>query len=382
MRTRIGRRDQCGDRERDGVSGTFGNVRPVTIIGPVTPYRGGIVQHTDHLIAKLNERGLEVHVESWRNQYPRMLYRGELPKIEELKNSRNRRFALSWANPLSWIKAGLRARGTTLILVAATSLQYPMYVAVLLAVGKQVRGSSVLIVHNVQPHERPLLTRPLSKLMFKVVGKVVVHGHNEAKRAAELGAETITCSLPAHMEMPAREAPDHQVHKRILFFGFVRHYKGLDLLLRALADIPDVQLIVAGQFWESKVKYDSIIDELNLNSRCELFDRFISIGELQQFLDQSDAVVMPYRSGTASQLPLIARQRKVPVIVTNVGDVASAVRHKVDGLVVEQPDVCQIRDAIEYLYQPEVLRRLRQNVDATIGEESWEEYIHSVLGNG
>ncbi len=160
----------------------------------------------------------------------------------------------------------------------------------------------------------------------------------------------------------------------------VRQYKGLDLLIRALAEVkPDVTLTVAGDIWEGRDEITRLISELRVGDRVTLSDGYVPSDHVPSLFAGADALVLPYRSGTASQNALIALQFGVPVIATRAGAIADAVVDGVNGLLCEPGDAEDLRRAIDALYEPGTLERLRAGISPPDPDRAWDDYL-AVLG--
>jgi len=354
-----------------------------TIVGPGAPFKGGVAQHTTELAHRLESFGETVTLESWKRQYPQRLYPGET-QISESDDSTfeatNRR--LSWNRPDSWIRVGLgmRKRGGRLIFVGVTPFQYPIYLVILFAAGRQARSDSVLIAHNVLPHESSPVDKLIVRLMFKFIGRVVTHSSNELDQALELGARASTASLPLHFEFPPDDPPARNSPAELLaFIGFVRPYKGLDLLIEAIGMSSEgIQLEVMGEFWDGIEKYEQLVDRLSLQDRVTLRPGYATNADVVELLDRCDALVLPYRSATSTQLPRIAFSRGVPVIATQVGDFRDQIRHHVDGVLCPPASPSHLSDAISSFY--ENIHSLRQNVKAPDISAEWNHYCIELKG--
>jgi glycosyltransferase involved in cell wall biosynthesis len=198
-----------------------------------------------------------------------------------------------------------------------------------------------------------------------------------------------TAAMPPHL--PAT-APDDQnqatervaspapAHCRLLFFGIVRPYKGLDILLRALAQAPPhVTLTVAGEFWSDSREMDDLVAELGLRDRVTLRPGYVPADEIPGLFADADALVMPYREATASQNALLAFAHGVPVVTTTAGALAEAVRDGVDGLTCAPGDVGDLARALTGISDPQTLSRLRAGVPAVDPGPGWAAYLRVLL---
>jgi glycosyltransferase involved in cell wall biosynthesis len=350
----------------------------IAIVGPTYPYKGGGAQHTTELAHRLSGLGHDVVIESWRAQYPSFLYPGQqtigapegVPYPKVLRE-------LDWRRPDGWLAAGRRLRAADLVVLAVLSpVQVPPYLAVM--AGLRGRARTVALCHNVLPHERKPYDRPLMKALLKRAGVVLTHSEQQAALARELTRRPVRVApLPPHLPSTHAERSD-QVHRRLLFFGIVRPYKGLDLLLRALPE--GVSLTVAGEFWGGLDETRALIAELGLGDRVELRPGYVPADEVPGLFARADALVLPYRSATASQNVWLAHEHGVPVIATRVGALADHVTDGVDGLLVEPGSVEALREAIERFYVSGEPERLRSGVKAVDPDPFWATYTATLLG--
>lgn len=352
----------------------------ITVIGPSRPMRGGIAQHTDELVKYLRLSGHYINHESWSAQFPRRLYRGESIPISVLRTNTNASFSLSWWNIFSWFRAGFRNRHKKLIFCSATPFQYPIFLVILALNSALNRKESVLIAHNVIPHEASFLDTRLTKLFFRSVGNILVHSDSDFQVAEYLAPNKVRkAPLPFHSTVQPNVKPGTQIHHQILFFGYIRKYKGLDVLLEALTFTNSkINLIVAGQFWEDQNFYTEIIDRLSLSDRVEIIDRYLSEREVEQLIDDTDCMVLPYRSATSSQIPVIARQRSKPSIVTNVGGLPELVRDGIDGLIASGSSPQDLANTIDRLYEDNKVLELRQGCGPSDPQSDWARYLEAL----
>ena len=372
----------------------------IALVGPAHPYKGGGARHTTELAHRLAAAGHDVIIESWRAQYPGRLYPGQqtvdVPEGEPYPRTYRR---LAWYRPDGWLAAGRRLRSADLVLFALlTPLQVPPYLAILagLALGPgrrpPRRPRTAVIAHNVLPHERRPGDVTLTRTLLAHVDMVLTHSAGQAARARELapGVTVRTVTMPPHLPERAQvPAPDHPrasrpgapgAQVRLLFFGIVRPYKGLDVLLRALAGAPaHVTLTVAGEFWGGTEPTGKLIDELGLGDRVTLRPGYVPASQIPALFGAADALVMPYRQATASQNARLAFAHGVPVITTTAGALAEAVRDGVDGLTCAPDDEADLLRALKEISDPQAVRRLRAGVRVADAEPMWAEYLRVLL---
>jgi glycosyltransferase involved in cell wall biosynthesis len=377
----------------------------IALVGPAHPYKGGGARHTTELAHRLAAAGHDVVIESWRAQYPARLYPGQqtvdVAEGEPYPRTHRR---LAWYRPDGWLAAGRRLRSADLVVFAyLTPLQAPPYLTILagLALGPSRRTPTTVIAHNVLPHERRPGDVMLTRTLLAHVDTVITHSAGQAARARELapGATVRTVTMPPHLpasgrpndeaeraQLPApgrspaspSDAPGAEV--RLLFFGIVRPYKGLDVLLRALAGAPaHVTLTVAGEFWGGTEPTRKLIDELGLGDRVTLRPGYLPATQIPALFGAAEALVMPYREATASQNARLAFAHGVPVITTTAGALAEAVRDGVDGLTCAPDDEGDLLRALKEISDPQTVRRLRAGVRVADAEPLWAEYLRVLL---
>ncbi|MGP3932254.1 glycosyltransferase family 4 protein [Nonomuraea sp. KM88] len=350
----------------------------IAIVGPTYPYKGGGAQHTTELAHRLAALGHDVVIESWRAQYPSFLYPGRqtisAPEGSPYPKTARR---LDWRRPGGWVAAGRRLRSADLVVLAVLSpVQVPAYLGILLGLGR--RAKAVALCHNVLPHERKPYDQPLMRALLKRVDAVLTHSEQQAALARGLtGTPVSVAGLPPHLPSTTA-ARSTAVHRRLLFFGIVRPYKGLDLLLRALPD--GVALTVAGEFWGGLDETRALIAELGLGDRVELRPGYVAAEDVPALFAAADALVLPYRTATASQNVWLGHEHGVPVIATRVGALADHVTDGVDGLLVEPGDAGALRETIERFYASGEPERLRSGVKAVDPEPFWSAYTGVLLG--
>ena len=373
----------------------------VAIVGPAHPYKGGGARHTTELAHRLQGAGHEVIIESWRAQYPARLYPGQQtvdePEGPPFPRTHRR---LAWYRPDGWLAAGRRLRTADLvILVLITPIQVPAYLTVLRGLGKQNAERTVVLVHNILPHERGVADIPLTKALLRRVGRALVHSEPQAAQARSLApALPVTVApMPPHPPTPpatpmimgtsdqylVRTTHDHEAGRvRLLFFGIVRAYKGLDVLLRALALAPEVlTLTVAGEFWGGTAATEQLIAELGLGDRVTLRPGYVPASEIPELFAAADALVLPYREATASQNAQLAFSYGVPVITTTAGSLAEHVTDGVDGLTAAPGNVDDLLRALRLIAEPQTLERLRKGVQAPDPGPAWARYVLAVTGS-
>jgi glycosyltransferase involved in cell wall biosynthesis len=353
----------------------------IAIIGPAHPYKGGIAQHTTELAHRLSAAGNEVEIISWRTQYPFFYPGQQFVEQPELPEHHGTQRVLSWRNPAGWARRGRRLRSYDRIIFVwwVPTIQGPVYYGMLRALGKQ-RPPATIICHNVLPHEPRPGDRRLARAVLRRCEQVIVHSPAQAELAARLaGKPPVMLPLPLPLlksvKIPARKS----VRRELLFFGFVRPYKGVDVLLRALARIPHVKLTIAGEIWGDPKAYKKLIQELGIGRRVALREGYVPANELAELIVGADAVVLPYKSGTGSWNVQMAHAYGTPVIATRTGSLATDIRDGIDGLLCAPGDIESLAAAIKLFYGQGVAQKLRENVPMISADNDWNRYVLAIV---
>lgn len=362
----------------------------IAIVGPAFPYKGGGAHHTTELAHRLAAQDHDVTLESWKAQYPSFLYPGEqtISTPEGVPFPGTRR-ALAWYRPDGWLRTGRRLRShDVVVFVVLSPVQVPAYLGMAYGLGRKGGGPKlVALCHNVLPHERKPYDVPLMRRLLRRADAALVHSAQQAQLARDLapGTRVRTAVLPAHLPTPTAPertiAPDASPADHLLFFGMVRPYKGLDVLLRALARIDDVTLTVAGEFWGGEDDTRTLISALGLDARVELRPGYVPADEVPALFARADALVLPYRTATASQNVFMAYEHGVPVIATRAGTLADHVREGTDGILCAPDDVDSLTDALRRFYTPGEPARLRAGVKPIDAEPHWATYLDELLSH-
>lgn len=358
----------------------------IALVGPAHPYKGGGARHTTELAHRLAEAGHETAVESWRAQYPRKLYPGEqtITEPEGSPYPRTRR-DLAWYRPDGWWRAGRRlGRGADLVvLVVLTPVQVPPYLGLLR--GLAGRARTLALCHNVLPHERRTLDPLLMRALLRRVDTVLAHSEEQRNLALDLlgtGERDVRrADLPPHLPGARAAPPSRTVSGHLLFLGMVRPYKGVDLLLRALAaGPPGVSLTVAGEFWGGSAELRELAERLGVAGRVHFREGYVPAEEVPSLFERADALVLPYRSATATQNAWWAHEHGRPVIATRVGSLLHQVRDGVDGVLCEPGDAADLAAALHRFYTPGTPLRLRGGVRPVDPRPYWRRYLAELTG--
>lgn len=365
----------------------------IAIIGPTHPYSGGIATHTTSLAHRLRAAGHRVRLLSWRAQYPRFLRSGttRVPESEpEVRPDEHATSHLAWYAPTSWWRAGWSVRRADVVLVTAVTPYHAVPYAVLrLALGRRPR--TVVLAHNVLPHEHGRFDEALVRLLQRQYGAVLVHSEEQAElargilgagsdvdvRVARLPLADLLLGEPAEPERPLPAGTDADPVV-VGTFGMVRAYKGVDVLIAAAALVPGVRIVVRGEFWQPVEEYREQARALGVADRVHLDDGYVPLAGLASLISGFDVVALPYRTASSSINVALAHRFGRPVVVSDAGTLPLDVRDGVDGLVVPAGDVDALATALRRLVEPGVLGRLRRGVDTADADRRWSDYTDTV----
>lgn len=380
--------------ERDASSGSA--ALTVALVGPTHPFKGGVAAHTTTLAHELSEAGHEVTLVSWSHLYPSALYPGEqsvpggAPDVEPFPRTLR---VLSWARPDTWLRTGRRLRDVDVIVVVhVIPAVVPAHLALLRAAGAGRRTASghgprtILIAHNVLPHESHPGARQLVESLVERVDAVVVHSDEQARLATTLGAHHVRqLDLPPHLPggdpepRVANDADTASTPVRVLALGIVRDYKGVDLLVDAVRDVPGIHLTIAGELWgDAGRTVRDLANDPRVAGRVELHPGYVPADRIAGLLAQHDVMALTYRTATASQNVLLAHKHGLPVLATTVGTFPEQIRDGVDGLLVPPGDRGALVEALRRLAEPGVTEALRSAVRPPDLSGPWANYVGGI----
>lgn len=339
----------------------------ILIVGTAYPYRGGLAAYSERLAREYSSQGHEVEIITFTLQYPTLLFPGKTQysseqKPDDLKITR----MINTLNPLSWIRTGkaIRKKAPDKVIFC----YWMAFVAPAFGtIARYARGGNtkmIGLIHNMIPHEPTVLDRLFPRYFVKAMDGFVAMAESVVADINLFDQDLKPKKVSPHPvydhygEKPDRTLAAmklglHEQDNYILFFGFIRHYKGLDLLIEAFADkrlreFP-LKLIIAGEFYENPEPYLKLIHKLKLENRIELRTRFIADKDVSNYFSLADIVAQPYRSATQSGVSQIAYHYENPMLVTDVGGLAEIVPHNKVGYVVEV-DTKKIADALYDFY--------------------------------
>lgn len=363
----------------------------ITFLSTLYPFRGGIAQFNASLYRAL-EKQHQLYAVTFKRQYPQILFPGETQYVTEHDPADpidSRRW-LDSINPLNWIKTGLRVKALhSDLLVMKFWMPFfgPSLGYVAAHAGKNTK--TIAILDNVIPHEKRFFDMAFIRYFLKRVDGFVVMSEQVKSDLLSIKPNARFVSLPHplynHFGAPlqtteARQKLHIDPHKKtLLFFGFIRDYKGLDLLIDAFDQLPDdYQLIIAGESYGSFEKYNQQIDQCRNAKNIHKFVRYIADSEVPLFFSAADACVLPYKSATQSGITSIAYHFNLPMIATDVGGLKEMVIDNQTGVIVEKPTIEQIHDGIVRYFEAD-RQQFLAHIEAKKQTLSWEVFAQKII---
>lgn len=368
----------------------------ITILGPAHPYRGGLASIMEIMARTFQRRGDEVDIKTFTLQYPSLLFPGEsqtvaTPPPADLRICR----CVNTMNPLNWVRVGRRIRRERpdfVLMKYWTPFMAPCFGTIARIARGNGHTKVLCQIDNVEPHERHLTDKPFNRYyLHSVDGFVYMSEQVHSELRAYSDAPALFSPHPLFENFGERVERSEAcvrlgldpANRYVLFFGLIRDYKGLDLLLDAWAQLRRAgrtegrRLIVAGEFYTAREPYLNRIADNGLQDEVLLHDRFIPDDDVKYYFSAADFVVQPYKTATQSGVTQIAYQFCVPMVVTAVGGLPEIVP---DGRVgyVCPPTAEGVAAAMDRMYEGDALKRFRENCVEERRRFSWEEMCSHV----
>ncbi len=331
---------------------------------------------------------------SYKLQYPKFLFK------KEQKDYSNKSFCIEetqylihTANPFNWLSSAFKLKRMNADVIII-EWWHPYFAPCYYVMCKLLKKTKILFLcHNVFPHERFPFDRLLCKMVMKQGNYFVVQSHLDEKDLLSIkkDAKYVVTPHPTYnafkMQNLSKEKAREQLEiaasdRVILFFGFVREYKGLKYLLKAMPAVkkrfPHLQLWVVGDFGGDRQEYVEIIEKEGIGENVRLVEGYIPDRDVEQYFAAADLVVLPYISATQSGIAQIAYGFEKPVIVTDVGGLPDVVEDGKTGYVVESQNEAAIADAVMKFYENQSEIDWEQNIRNAAGEFSWETMVSRI----
>ena len=343
----------------------------IIIIGPAYPLRGGGMASFNERLAKaFQEEGHKVSIYTFSLQYPSFLFPGTSQySTEAAPAGLDIKVLINSINPFNWIKIGRRLKKERPdIIVVRFWLPFmgPCFGTILRIAKKNRHSKVVCIADNVIPHEKRFGDKPFTKYFIKPVDAFITMSEkvlHDLRTFTNAPAKYVAHPLYDNFgeKIPQAEARKNtgvaQKDFVLLFFGFIRKYKGLDILLEAMqllknssTPIPDLKLMIAGEFYDDRKVYEDQIAALGIRDQLILRTEFIADKDIKDYLCSANVVIQPYRNATQSGVTPLAYHFEIPMIVTNVGGLPALVPDGKAGLIAE-PTAASLAEKITQYYK-------------------------------
>jgi D-inositol-3-phosphate glycosyltransferase len=370
----------------------------IVILGTAHPYRGGLASYNERLARQFMSEDHEVKILTFTLQYPGFLFPGKTQYTDgSAPEGINISRVLNSTNPFNWIRTGYRIRKEKpdiLIIKYWHPFMAPGFGTVARIAGKKKKRNTkvICIFDNVIPHEKNILDRFFTSYFVQSIDGAIVMSKSvgDDLNSFKVNIPIVFNPHPLYdnygavitREEALRKLDLNTGYSYLLFFGFIRAYKGLDLLLEAFGDSRlrqrKLKLIIAGEFYESDTPYKEIIEKHNIADDIILNDRFIKEEEVALFFSAADLVVQPYRSATQSGVTQIAYHFEKPMLVTDVGGLSEIVIDGKSGYVVP-PEPAKIADAIDDFFTNNRQEQFLQGVKDEKVKFTWDKLTTSIL---
>lgn len=367
------------------------------IVGSAYPLRGGGITTFNELLAtKLQDEVHTVRIVTFSLQYPSILFPGKSQYTDEVRAEHlNIEIAVNSINPMNWIAVGNKIKNEKPDLVIFRYWM-PFMAPCLGTIARKIRKNGhtkvVAIADNVIPHEQNFFDKPLTQYFINSCDGFVTMSQSVMQDLKLFDSNKPVLYNPHPMyENFGPQLPKNEARKKLgletdakylLFFGFIRKYKGLDILLKAFADqrIQDagIKLIIAGEYYDKPDEYQAIIKENKLEKAVIQVNDFIPDSEVSTYFSAADMVVQTYKTATQSGVTQIAYYYHKPMLVTNVGGLAELVPDQKVGYVTSTK-VTEIADAILDFYQNSREAEFIENIKLERERFTWDSMIEKLL---
>lgn len=366
------------------------------IIGPAYPLRGGLATYNERLAQAFQDAGDEVEIITFSLQYPGILFPGQTQySTEPAPPDLNIKVFINSINPISWLKTGnyiRRQKPDMIIFRFWLPFMGPALGTIARLVARNQHTKILAITDNVIPHEKRPGDVPLTKYFLQACHGFLTMSEEVLQQLNKLQPTKLKKYHPHPLydnfgELLSKPEAKALLHldphiNYVLFFGFIRAYKGLDLLLKAFADprlieLKNLKLLIAGEFYESPEPYEQLIQQYQLESRIVRATEFIPNSQVKQYFCACDLVVQPYKHATQSGVSQIAYYFNKPMLVTNVGGLAELIPDGKAGYVVPV-DPKEIATAILDFYQHQREAYMTKEVEILKKQFSWQSMVQTL----
>ncbi len=367
----------------------------ITILGPAYPFRGGIAALNEQLAKQLESEGHEVNIVSFTLQYPKILFPG---KTQFTTDQATFNFPITREvnsiNPFNWFKTGRKIKKfkPDLIIVRFWLPFMAMSLGTICKIAKRNGHTKIIsIVDNIIPHEKRPGDKFLSNYFTNNADGFITMSKSVLKELDLFDKQKPKLYTPHPIYdhyglVEAREVAIKKLgldvkYRYVLFFGFIRDYKGLDLLVEAFADSffksNNIKLIVAGEFYNNETEYLKLIEKLQLQDQLILRTDYIPNSEVENYFNAADIVAQPYKSATQSGVTQIGYHFNKPMLVTDVGGLSEIIPHGKAGYVV-QPKAEEIKNALTDFFENNRYESFVTNISKEKKRFTWDKMTQTI----
>lgn len=369
----------------------------IVIVGTAYPYRGGLAAFNERLAFQFQKEGHQVEVCTFTLQYPGFLFPGKTqltagPAPDQLQIARK----INSCNPCNWVKIGRqigKKNPDVVVFAYWMSFMAPCFGTIARWIKKNGKTRCIGLIHNMIPHETNILDKFLPGYFVKAMDGFVTLSESVAKDIAKFDHQNKPKHWAPHPIYDHYGAPLNKAEARkelgipaegkyVLFFGFIRDYKGLDLLIDAFGDLRlqdmGVKLLVAGEFYGDSKPYTDRIHSLDISDIVLLHNDYIPDDKVSLYFSACDIVAQPYKSATQSGVTQVAFHFEKPMVVTDVGGLPEIVPDGKIGYVVE-PNAQSIADALVRFYEEGKEELFVEGVRAEKKKYSWARITQALL---
>ena len=365
----------------------------IVLVGPFPPFRGGISDLNAALADHLSKRH-EIHAINFTTQYPKVLFPGKTQfkkgdSAQEVDSIR----CLSSINPFSWRKTAYKIIDIDPDLVLFR-FWLPFFAPAFSGVAKKIRKYSdatiMAICDNIIPHEERLLDTRLTKRFFGFIDSFIVLSKKVENELLSFIPEAKYKYSPHPIysifnntlsKEQAKAELKLATKKVLLFFGLIREYKGLDILINAMekikTELEDYTLLIVGECYENENKYTELIKKAGITDNVKCHYSFIPDNEVGKYFSAADVVVLPYKTASQSGIVQIAYHFDTPVIVSNVGGLPEIVDEGKTGYCVE-PNSNAFAKAIKAFYENDNISEMNSNISEYKSQFSWDAMVKAI----
>jgi len=362
-------------------------MKKIVLVGPVYPFKGGISHYTGLLYRALSKK-YDTTMVSYKMQYPKLLFK------KEQRDYSNDRFKIEdtkyWLHTANPFNIAVTAHKINQLKPDMVVIQWwhPYFAPCYFILTRLLRHTKVIFVcHNVFPHERFPMDRFLTKLTLRGGDGFILHSKSDAQELLSIqkNAKYQVAVHPTYNAFKIADMSKEEARKKLgcaedekllLFFGFVRAYKGLKYLLEAMPEVlkntEKVRLLLVGEFDKDRDEYMRRIEELDIGHAVKCYEGYIPDAEVEPFFAACDVVVLPYVSATQSGIVQIAYGFEKPVIVTNVGGLPEVVLDGKTGYIAEPCDAADLAEKICVFLSAEDKDSYARNIDIEKEKYSWD----------